>query len=150
MTKSITLPLVTAAVFAALASAPAVSGQSNSLPCSAVTYHQDFIRAYPNAPAACRDVVERNGMRQVHFVAAVAGNDNGKVTLNFLNARNQPIENSKPLIFTPRPDVNLTVNGAPKKVAELQKGDKLDFWVPEGRLGLVTDPSSDALNDLSL
>jgi hypothetical protein len=149
MTKSTRVSLAVAAVLGVMAAFPAVSGEA-VLPCSSVTFHQDFLRAYPNAPAACRGIVEKNGSKMVHFIASVADTSGGKVRLNFLNARNQPIANSQPLVFTPRADINLSVNGKPKAVKDLQRGDQLDFWVPEGRLGIITDPTSMALTDLSL
>lgn len=149
MSKSTRVSLAAAVVLGVLVAVPAVSGEA-ALPCSAVTFHQDFLRAYPNAPAACRGVVEKSGAKRVHFVARVSDNTAGKVSLQFLNARNEPLSNSNSLVFTPRPDLNLSVNGKPKKVSELKRGDVLDFWVPEGRLGIITDPTSDALHDLSL
>jgi hypothetical protein len=149
MTKLIRVSLAASAVLGLMAAFPAVSGEA-AIPCSAVTFHQDFIRAYPNAPAACRGVTEKNGTKMVHFVATVADTSGGKVRLNFLNVRNQPIANSQPLTFTPNPAINLTVNGKPKAVKDLKRGDMLDFWVPEGRLGIITDPSSDAVTAISL
>jgi hypothetical protein len=150
MTKSTRVSLAVSAVLGIMAAFPAVSAESTGIPCNSVTFHQEFLRAYPNAPAACRDVVMKNGSKMVHFVATVADTSGGKVRLNFLNVRNQPIANSQPLTFTPRPDINLSVNGKPKAVKDLQRGDQLDFWVPEGRLGIITDPNNTALSDLSL
>ena len=82
MTKSNRVSLAVAAVLGVMAAFPAVSGEA-ALPCSAVTFHQDFLRAYPNAPAACRGIVEKNGTKMVHFVATVADTSGGKVRLNF-------------------------------------------------------------------
>ena len=149
MTKSTRVSLAVAAVLGVMAAFPAVSGEA-ALPCSAVTFHQDFLRAYPNAPAACRGIVEKNGTKTAHFVATVRDTSGGKVRLNFLNVRNQPIANSQPLVFTPNPAINLSVNGKPKAVKDLQRGDQLDFWVPEGRLGIITDPNSDAVTAITL
>jgi hypothetical protein len=149
MTKSTSISLSLAAVLGMLAACSSAPTQA-TLPCRSVTFHQDFLRAYPNAPAACRGVVEKNGAKRVHFVATVVDASGGKVTLNFLNARNDVLANTQPLVFTPRPDINLSVNGQPKAVKDLKRGDQLDFWVPEGRLGIITDPSGDALTDLSL
>ena len=152
MTKSTRVSLAVAAVLGVMAAFPAVSGEAapTGIPCSAVTFHQDFIRAYPNAPAACRGVVEKNGNKIVHFVADVVDVTGGTVRVNFLNVRDTVIANTQPLVFTPSPTLNLSVNGKPKAVKDLKRGDRLDFWVPEGRLGIITDPSSDAVTAIKL
>lgn len=149
MKRSIGITLSLAVVLGMLAACSSAPSQA-TLPCSSVTFHQDFIRAYPNAPAACRSVVEKSGSKRVHFVATVVESSGGKVTLNFLNVRGDVLANTQPLVFTPRPDINLSVNGTPKAVKDLQRGDKLDFWVPEGRLGIITDPNSDAVTAITL
>ncbi len=149
MKRSIGITLSLAVVLGMLAACSSAPSQA-TLPCSSVTFHQDFIRAYPNAPAACRSVVEKSGAKRVHFVATVVDSSDGKVTLNFLNVRNDVLANTQPLVFTPNPAINLTVNGEPKAVKDLKRGDRLDFWVLEGRLGIITDPSSDAVTAITL
>jgi hypothetical protein len=115
-----------------------------------VTFNLDLLRAYPHAPAACQDVVVQNGTRMIHFRARVSTVSKDKVKLQFLNARGEPIANSKELEFTAAPGSNISVNGKRVTVGELQRGDKLDFWVPEGRAGLVTDPNATALSTITL
>ena len=113
---------------------------ADTMGCSAVTFHQDFLKQYPNAPAACRDVVTKNDKKLVRFTGSVQEVKGETVTLRFLNVRDEAIASSKDLTFTPRSDLKVSVNGQKTAVKDLKKGDVLNIYIPEGTNGVVTDP----------
>ena len=117
--------------------------------CVGVVFNQEFIGNFPQAPAACQDVVERNGTKKIHFQARVAQTSRNGVTLDFMNAFGNPLP-GKPLAFNPPPDLNLTVNGKRTKASDLKRGDVLDFWVPENMLGFTASPEANDLISFSL
>lgn len=118
--------------------------------CVSVVYNQEFIKNYPQAPAACQEVVTHNGVKKLHFKARVTDVSNDAVTLTFLNVHDDPVTDGRPLVFTPPAGVDVTVNGEKVKASQLKEGDVLDFWVPENMLGFHADPEASNLINFSL
>lgn len=151
MKKISKVSLAAALALGAVASVPSFAAEAS--PCTSVVYHQDFIKAYPYAPAACQAVVDKGGVKKIHFIARVSEVNKDSVKVVFLNVAGNPIDTHtgrKDLTFTAAPNANLSVNGKKIKVGELKKGDKLDFWIPENRVGLYTDAEADMLSTISL
>lgn len=120
---------------------PALAADMSS-PCKDIVFDQTFLGRYSYAPAACQDVVIKNDKKMVKFSGRVSKVEKGDVSVTFLNVRGSAIEGAKDLTFTPTPDMDFSVNGKKVKAKDLKVGDSLNFYVPEGRLGLVMDPDS--------
>jgi hypothetical protein len=150
--KTITKISVAAALaVGAFTAVPALA--ADAVPCSAVTYNVEFLKAYPYAPAACQDVVVKDGTRLMHFKARVTEVKKDSVKVVFINVAGTPIDSRtgrKDLTFTTKEGANLSVNGKKIKVGSLKTGDALDFWVPEGKLGLNSDPDSMETSSIQL
>src|SRR5512139_623306 len=119
MNKITKITVAAALAVGSLAAVPALAGEA--APCTTVVYHQDFIKAYPYAPAACQDVVTKDGTRKIHFIARVTEVSKDSVKVVFLNVAGNPIDTHtgrKDLTFTAAPGANLSVNGKKIKVGE--------------------------------
>ncbi|MEO8307308.1 MAG: hypothetical protein ABI616_04625 [Pseudomonadota bacterium] len=108
--------------------------------CSDIVYHKDFLDKYPKAPAVCRWVSMKNGVKSAKFAAKVVGLDKGAVKVQFLNVAGDPVAGMDTMTFTPKEGATLSVNGKHEKYKDLKAGDSLNFYVSENRVGIVTDP----------
>jgi hypothetical protein len=117
--------------------------------CSNFTFNADFLKAYPRAPAACQEVVTRDGVKVVRFSAQVSRAAKDHFQLAFLNAVGQPLSGSN-ITLIPQAGQTVEVNGKAIPIADLRRGDKLDFWVPENAAGAYLDRSSKALTTIVL
>lgn len=108
--------------------------------CSDIVYHKEFLDKYPKAPAVCRSVSVKNGVKSAKFAAKVVGLDKGSIKVQFLNVVGDPVGGMEPLTFTPKEGATLSVNGKHEKYKDLKAGDSLNFYVSENRVGIVTDP----------
>lgn len=141
------LSLVT---FGAVCVLGAASAMAAAPSCTTVVLNQEFIKSYPQAPAACQGVVTTQGVNKLHFIARVLDSSKDSVRLEFLNVRKDPVSNGKHMSFKPPAGMSVSVDGKKIKGADLKKGDVLDFWVPEKVLGFYADPESTELIQLAL
>lgn len=140
-----------AALAATLLAVPAAGAADAKGPtCIDITYDAEFLAAYPRAAAACQGVVEANGKRAVRFSATVAKVKKDHIQLVFLNALGQPIEPKQTLTLLPQAGQTLQVNGKNVSYDKLSKGDKVDFWIPEKTLGVISDPNATAVSTIVL
>jgi hypothetical protein len=137
ITKS--LSLVALAAGLGVASMGASAADMNNK-CSDMVYHKSFLDKYPKAPAVCRTVSVKNGVHSAMFAANVTKIEKGSITVQFLNVAGDPVAGMDPLTFTPATDAKLHINGKVETYKDVKSGDKLDFWVSENRVGIVTDP----------
>jgi hypothetical protein len=139
--KSIALAAVAAGMGVASTGASAADAPAMAMTkCSDIVYHKDFLDKYPKAPAVCRSVSVKNGVKSAKFSAKVVGLDKGSVKVQFLNVVGDPVAGMEPLTFTPKEGATLSVNGKHEKYKDLKAGDSLNFYVSENRVGIVTDP----------
>ena len=106
-----------------------------------ITYSQEFLKRYPNAPAACQEVVKKDGTMWIGFNSEVTKVKDGLVTMDFENVAGDAIAT---LVVEPSKDARLTVEGKEVKYSTLKPGDKLHVWVPEGRFGFYSHPSENS------
>jgi hypothetical protein len=118
--------------------------------CNDVTYDPEFLAAYPRAGAACQEVVEASGKRAVRFTASVAKVKKDHIQLVFLNTMGKPIEPKSTLTLLPQAGQTLRVNGKDVAFDKLSKGDKVDFWIPEKTLGVISNPNATAVSTIVL
>jgi hypothetical protein len=150
--KSITSIAVSSAlVCAAALLAPVSQAADPKAPsCFDVTFDAEFLAAYPRAAAACQEVVQKGGKRAVRFSATVAKVKKDHVQLVFLNALGKPIEPTQTLTLLPQSGQTLRVNGKDVSYDKLSKGDKVDFWIPEKTLGVISNPDATAVSTIVL
>lgn len=141
------VPAIAAVLLAASAPAGAASGTVGA-GCSDIRFDPAFLQAYPRAPAACQEVVTKNGKKLVRCSAQVSKVEKDHFQLHFLNAVGKPIEPVQTLTLLPQAGQKVRVNGKDVPYAELRKGDKVDFWVPEKSVGAYTDPNATALTTI--
>lgn len=118
--------------------------------CNDITYDAEFLAAYPRAAAACQEVVQAGGKRAVRFSATVAKVKKDHVQLVFLNTMGKPIEPKQTLTLLPQSGQTLRVNGKDVSYDKLAKGDKVDFWIPEKTLGVISNPEATAVSTIVL
>lgn len=96
--------------------------------CSGVQWSEETLRTYPKIGSACQGVETRSGKNYVKFAGTVQRNaDRGKhLTVNF--------KGGDTITLTPPPETHLYVNGKRTPVADLQRGDALNFYIAEDRL----------------
>ena len=96
--------------------------------CSGIQWSEQATDTYPTISSACQGVEERNGKTYVKF--------QGKVKRN-VNKGEQLVVNFKDggeVTLSPPPETHLYVNGKRTPVADLQRGDDLNFYIAEDRL----------------
>jgi len=118
--------------------------------CSNITFDAEFLAAYPRAAAACQEVVTANGKAAVRFTATVAKVKKDFISLQFLNTMGNPIEPVQTLTLLPQAGQTMRVNGKDVPFSNLAKGDKVDFWIPEKTLGVITNPNATAVSTIVL
>jgi len=112
-----------------------------------ISYNQAFLTRYPNAAAACREVVMRDGEMWARFDADVVAVNGNQITADFMD----PYENAVGTVtFTASEEARLTVNGKEEKFADVRKGDSLTFWMPAKRLSFYATPVTSASNQFAL
>jgi len=117
--------------------------------CSSFTFNAEFLQAYPRAAAACQEVVVRDGTKVMRFTAQIRRAAPDHLQLAFLNAVGTALEGA-PLTMIVQSGQTVEVNGKATPVANLRRGDKLDFWVPENRAGAYLDRTTKAVTTIVL
>jgi hypothetical protein len=112
-----------------------------------VNYSHEFLERYPNAAPACREVVEKDGAKWVHFVTKVKNVSKGHVTVDVLNVRGDSLAE---VTIAPKADARLKVGGKETKYSSLRAGDTLDLWMPESRLGFYSEPGAAEVSELPI
>jgi hypothetical protein len=111
--------------------------------CSTMVYHKSFLDQYPRAPAVCRQVDMKNGVKSAKFTGKVVKHEKGAISVQFLNVAGDAVAGMEPVTFTPAEGATLTVNGKSTKYKDVKDGDTLNFWVSENRAGILTDLDAD-------
>jgi hypothetical protein len=125
-----------------LATTPLVAvAQDASKPtCGNFVFSKEFLKAYPKGPAACSEVVVKDGIKWVRFDANVTDVNGNEVTADFLNPMKAPVLT---LTFTAPPDATLDVgDGKQAKFSTLRNGEEIYVWAPESRVGFYAAPGA--------
>jgi hypothetical protein len=104
-----------------------------------ITFSQEFLAKYPDAPAACQEVVEANGQKWARFNGTTEKVKSGQATFKFSDPYGNAITH---LTFAFTPDAQVNVDGQPKLASSLKKGDEVTFWVPENRFSFYAQPGA--------
>jgi len=127
---ALSLIAVPAIVYGATAS-PTVKAPKES--CSNIEWNPAFLRDYPTAPAACREVVTKDGVKYATFNGTVSKVGHEFVQVQISDSFNNPISM---IAFQIGTGGKVTVGDKVERVSDLKVSDHLTFWVREGRFGI--------------
>jgi hypothetical protein len=129
-------------VFVALTLCPFASYAQDAPKLNCLTdfvFSQEFLQKYPNAGAACREIVMKGDQKWARFDANVVDVRGEKITATFTSSNDRPLTT---VTFVATPDARVEMNGKDIKFNELKKGDSLSFWMPEQRVGFYAAPGA--------
>lgn len=117
----------------ALAAAARAAVETPNELCSNIAWNAAFLKDYPKAPAACRDVTVKDGVKYAKFNGKVSKVSDTYVQVEISDVGNFPIST---IAFQVGIGGQVTMNDRIEKVKDLKIGDQLTFWVPEGQFGI--------------
>jgi hypothetical protein len=129
-TKTLACSLLLLPAFA-LAAAPEVKAPAES--CSDIRWSPDFLKTYPKAAAACRDITVKDGIKYARFGGEVAKVGTNYVEVNVLDVANIPVNT---IAFQIGIGGTVTMGDKTERVRDLKVKDQLTFWVREGEFGV--------------
>ena len=129
-TAALSLIAVPAITFGANAP-PEVSAAKES--CANIEWSPAFLKEYPQAPAACRQVMVKDGVKFATFDGKVSKVGHEYVQVEVSDVADIPIST---IAFQIGVGGKVTINDKVEKVKDLKVGDVLTFWVREGEFGI--------------
>jgi hypothetical protein len=107
--------------------------------CSELKFSEEFLKKYPDAPAACIEAREYNGKRYAKFQAKVYLNSADRTTVTLQSKEGKDLST-----FSFRPGANATIRSGGKaaKVTDYRPGETISFWVSEDRMTASELPGS--------
>ena len=107
--------------------------------CISIHYGKAFLEKYPKAPAACMEVRVYKGHRYMKVQGKVYIPEKDKLTVTFLDEFGNDL--STLTIKGPKSH-SVIINGKQVPFANLQRGEKLTFWVPESIFSTQSAPTT--------
>ena len=101
--------------------------------CSNIKWSAEFLKQYPKAPAACREVTVNEGIKYATFKGKVSKVGDNFVEVEVSNVADTPIST---IAFQIGVGGRITVGDKIETVKELRVADQLTFWVREGQFGV--------------
>lgn len=125
-------------LLAAMSAARASSGSEHpTYACANVRWNEQFLRYFPKAPAACRDVTEKDGVDYARFDGRVSKMGPRFVQVEVADVANFPIATVE---FKIGSGGTAQINNRVVKVRDLKVDDRLTFWVRAGQFGTLSVP----------
>jgi len=121
----------------ALAVAQGNTAAAPEMSCYDIRYSLDFLDRYPMAPAICKKVVEKNGIKYAKMSAKVTKKSKGMVMVGFENVGGTVLSE---LELSPQEGSTVTIGGKTMKWSDVKVGDELSFYLPERALSIVDQP----------
>jgi hypothetical protein len=130
--KPLALSFIAIPAFALAANAPPeVAAAKES--CSNIQWSPAFLKEYPKAPAACREVTVKDGIKYAKFNGKVSKVGGGFVQVEVSDVADIPIST---IAFQIGVGGKITIDGKIERVRDLKVADQLTFWVREGQFGV--------------
>ncbi|HRQ63809.1 MAG TPA: hypothetical protein PKZ76_02915 [Xanthomonadaceae bacterium] len=108
--------------------------------CADVNWHRDLLGKYPWVADACHEVIVIDGQKWARFEADFQRmNRDGSITSDFKNRQGRSRGN---IALMPGPDQRVSLDGRPYRFSELQRGQTLNFYVPEGMYAFSVAPGA--------
>ena len=106
--------------------------------CGSVTWSQASLQKYPTIATACQEVLQRDGKSYVRFAGEVVRVADGgrQLTIDF--------EGGGVFTVSPPENMSVTINDRRTRVRDLERGDQLNFYIPQDRLAVVNLFDGDA------
>jgi hypothetical protein len=101
--------------------------------CSNIEWNSAFLKDYPTAPAACREVIVKDGVKYATFNGKVSKVGHDYVQVEVSDVSDNPISM---IAFQIGTGGRVTLGDKVEAVKDLKVGDHLTFWVREGRFGV--------------
>lgn len=121
------------------ASKPIDPSRLTKVECSDLKFSEEFLKKYPDAPAACIEAREYNGKRYAKYNAKVYLNSADRTTVTLQSAAGKDLSTFS---FRPAPDATIRLNGKATKITDFRPGETLSFWVSEDRMTATAMPGS--------
>ena len=121
------------------ASKPPNPNTLKKVECSSLHFSDEFLKKYPEAPAACVDAREYQGKRYAKFKARVYLNSEDRTTVTLLDKAGKDLSTFS---FKPGPTATIRMNGKDTKVSNYRPGEVISFWVSEDRMAASALPAS--------
>ncbi|MGB9331968.1 MAG: hypothetical protein WCB10_14480 [Steroidobacteraceae bacterium] len=133
-----TLGLCAVILLAATNAARASSdGKHPTYACTNVRWNEEFLQYFPKAPAACRDVTEKDGVDYARFDGRVSKIGPRFVQVEVADVAHFPIATVE---FKIGSGGTAEINDRVVKVRDLKVDDRLTFWFREGQFGTLSLP----------
>jgi hypothetical protein len=100
--------------------------------CANIKWSAAFLKDCPTAPAACREVIVKDGVKFAAFNGKVSKVGQEFVQVEVSDDANNPIST---IAFQIGVGGKVTMNNKVEGVRDLKVGDLLTFWVREGQFG---------------
>jgi hypothetical protein len=100
--------------------------------CANVKWSEAFLKTFPKAPAACRDVTLKDGVKYAMFNGKVSRVGPHFVEVDIFDDADLPIST---VAFQVGDGGRVTLNDKVQSVRDLIVGDQLTFWIREGQFG---------------
>jgi hypothetical protein len=101
--------------------------------CTNIEWNPKFLKEFPKAAAACRDVTVQDGVKFAKFNGKVSKVGHNFVQVEVSDVADTPIST---IAFQIGVGGRITMDDKVVKVSDLKLGDKLTFWVHEGKYGI--------------
>jgi hypothetical protein len=130
--KAVALSMFAVPAITLGANAPPVVAPSKEA-CANIEWSAAFLKEYPTAPAACREVIVKDGVKFATFDGKVSKVGHEYVQVEVTDDANLPIST---IAFEIGVGGKVTINNKVERVKDLKIGDLLTFWVREGKFGI--------------
>jgi len=107
--------------------------------CSELKFSDEFLKRYPDAPAACIEAREYNGKRYAKFQAKVYLNSADRTTVTLQSKEGKDLSTFS---FRPGPDAKIRMGDKATKITAFRPGETISFWVSEDRMSASDLPGS--------
>lgn len=106
--------------------------------CNELNWHKEFVTNYPWASEACRSVIDVNGAKWARFEGEFLGlNDDGSFDTEFMSRTDRDLGS---VTLMPAPGQKVRLDNKEVPFADLDRGQVLSFYVPEGAVGFAVEP----------
>jgi hypothetical protein len=142
--KTLAFSVIAVPVIALAANAPIVKAPKEA--CSDIEWSPAFLKEYPKAPAACREVIVKDGIKFATFNGKVSKVGHDFIQVQISDTADIPIST---IAFQIGTGGKVTVNDQVERVKDLKVGDQLTFWVRESQFGIsptLTDEPMSIVN----
>lgn len=129
--KTLALSVIAVPAIAFAVDAPIVKAPKEL--CSDIEWSPAFLKEYPKAPAACREVIVKDGIKFATFNGKVSRVGHDFVQVEISDTADIPIST---IAFQIGTGGRVTVNDQVERVKDLKVGDQLTFWVRESQFGI--------------